>query len=234
MTPGSNGVTAALLLAYPMDYRRDRGAEVVSTLLDTANPGQTRPSLAETCDLVYGGIRARARRTRVTLTGPVAADAFLHTGLLTLALAGCDLPGGLGGDTAQPEAPAEEEALAEEEAPADEAPADAFRLADVPGVARLGPDPLNPAFTRDTLAGLLAGRRTQIKGVLRDQATIAGVGNANSVIANSASVAASTATPDPEPGAVVGSPPMRSTIWTGPQPPAPSGQTRPYCATPSE
>ncbi|MBN9192890.1 Fpg/Nei family DNA glycosylase [Microbacterium sp.] len=52
--------------------------------------------------------------------------------------------------------------------------------ADVPGIARLGPDPLDPAFTRDTLAGLLADRRTQIKGVLRDQATIAGVGNAYS------------------------------------------------------
>ncbi len=51
---------------------------------------------------------------------------------------------------------------------------------DVPGVARLGPDPLDPSFSRDTLAGLLAGRRTQIKGVLRDQATIAGVGNAYS------------------------------------------------------
>jgi formamidopyrimidine-DNA glycosylase len=52
--------------------------------------------------------------------------------------------------------------------------------ADVPGIARLGPDPLDPSFTRDTLAELLAGRRTQIKGVLRDQATIAGVGNAYS------------------------------------------------------
>ena len=52
--------------------------------------------------------------------------------------------------------------------------------ADVPGIARLGPDPLDPAFSRDVLAGLLAGRRTQIKGVLRDQATIAGVGNAYS------------------------------------------------------
>lgn len=51
---------------------------------------------------------------------------------------------------------------------------------DVPGIGRLGPDPLDPVFTRDTLAGLLAGRRTQIKGVLRDQATIAGVGNAYS------------------------------------------------------
>jgi hypothetical protein len=76
-----------LLLAYPMEFRRDRGEEVVSTLLDAANRGQTAPSLVETCDLVYNGIRTRARRTRVTLTGPVAADAFLHTGLLTLALA---------------------------------------------------------------------------------------------------------------------------------------------------
>lgn len=51
---------------------------------------------------------------------------------------------------------------------------------EVPGIARLGPDPLDPDFTRDTLAALLEGRRTQIKGVLRDQATIAGVGNAYS------------------------------------------------------
>ncbi|TDN87823.1 DNA-formamidopyrimidine glycosylase family protein [Microbacterium sp. BK668] len=52
--------------------------------------------------------------------------------------------------------------------------------ADVPGIARLGPDPLDPTFDRDTLAGLLEGRRTQIKGVLRDQMIIAGVGNAYS------------------------------------------------------
>lgn len=52
--------------------------------------------------------------------------------------------------------------------------------ADVPGIARLGPDPLDPAFDRDAFAALLAGRRTQIKGVLRDQAIIAGVGNAYS------------------------------------------------------
>lgn len=52
--------------------------------------------------------------------------------------------------------------------------------ADVPGIARLGPDPLDPAFTRDVLAKLLAGRRTQIKGVLRDQSIVAGIGNAYS------------------------------------------------------
>lgn len=51
---------------------------------------------------------------------------------------------------------------------------------DVPGIARLGPDPLDEAFTRDAFAALLAGRRTQIKGLLRDQSLIAGIGNAYS------------------------------------------------------
>lgn len=51
---------------------------------------------------------------------------------------------------------------------------------DVPGIARLGPDPLAEDFTRDVFAALLAGRTTQIKGVLRDQSLIAGVGNAYS------------------------------------------------------
>ena len=50
----------------------------------------------------------------------------------------------------------------------------------VPGIAALGPDPLDPSFTAATLAGILAGRRTQIKGVLRDQKIIAGIGNAYS------------------------------------------------------
>ncbi|MFJ3394452.1 Fpg/Nei family DNA glycosylase [Leifsonia aquatica] len=53
--------------------------------------------------------------------------------------------------------------------------------ADVPGVARLGPDPLDPAFTRDVFAGILAQQgRAQIKGVLRNQSLIAGIGNAYS------------------------------------------------------
>lgn len=51
---------------------------------------------------------------------------------------------------------------------------------EVPGIARLGPDPLDPAFTRDAFAALLDGRRMQIKGLLRDQGVIAGIGNAYS------------------------------------------------------
>jgi formamidopyrimidine-DNA glycosylase len=51
---------------------------------------------------------------------------------------------------------------------------------EVPGIASLGPDPLADAFTEEVFAGILAGRRAQLKGVLRDQSTIAGVGNAYS------------------------------------------------------
>ncbi len=52
---------------------------------------------------------------------------------------------------------------------------------EVPGIGRLGPEPLDPAFDVAALAEILraAGGR-QIKGVLRDQGTIAGIGNAYS------------------------------------------------------
>jgi formamidopyrimidine-DNA glycosylase len=51
---------------------------------------------------------------------------------------------------------------------------------DVPGVASLGPDPLSNDFDTAELRRILNGRRTQIKGLLRDQSVIAGIGNAYS------------------------------------------------------
>ncbi|MFC9232684.1 Fpg/Nei family DNA glycosylase [Streptomyces decoyicus] len=51
---------------------------------------------------------------------------------------------------------------------------------EVPGIARLGPDPLSEGFTHEAFAGLLAGESRQVKGVLRDQSVIAGIGNAYS------------------------------------------------------
>jgi formamidopyrimidine-DNA glycosylase len=53
--------------------------------------------------------------------------------------------------------------------------------AEVEGVARLGPDPLDEFFTIEVLSDILqkAGR-AQIKGVLRYQSNIAGIGNAYS------------------------------------------------------
>lgn len=51
---------------------------------------------------------------------------------------------------------------------------------DVPGIARLGPDPLDPGLTAEAFATRLRADRRQIKGVLRDQSVLAGIGNAYS------------------------------------------------------
>ncbi|MGW6564013.1 Fpg/Nei family DNA glycosylase [Streptomyces sp. NPDC054975] len=51
---------------------------------------------------------------------------------------------------------------------------------EVPGVARLGPDPLAEDFDLAAFRALLAKERRQIKGALRDQSLIAGIGNAYS------------------------------------------------------
>ncbi len=50
--------------------------------------------------------------------------------------------------------------------------------AQVPGVARLGPDALDA--DEATFAGRIRGRRGQLKGVLTDQEVLAGIGNAYS------------------------------------------------------
>jgi len=51
---------------------------------------------------------------------------------------------------------------------------------EVPGIARLGVDPLSTAFTVDALAAVLKDERGGVKGVLTDQTVIAGLGNAYS------------------------------------------------------
>jgi formamidopyrimidine-DNA glycosylase len=55
------------------------------------------------------------------------------------------------------------------------------RPADVPGIARLGPDPLADEFDVGVLERILTDSgRAQLKGVLRQQSNIAGIGNAYS------------------------------------------------------
>ncbi len=50
----------------------------------------------------------------------------------------------------------------------------------IEAVATLGVEPLSPEFTTERFAEILGARNKQIKGVLRDQSTIAGIGNAYS------------------------------------------------------
>ncbi|QNO38574.1 Fpg/Nei family DNA glycosylase [Protaetiibacter sp. SSC-01] len=53
--------------------------------------------------------------------------------------------------------------------------------AEVPGIARLGPDPLADDFTLARFREILAAQgRAQLKSVLRDQSVVAGIGNAYS------------------------------------------------------
>jgi len=46
-----------------------------------------------------------------------------------------------------------------------------------PGIAALGPEPLDRAFTADVLARALQGRGTSLKAALLDQRVVAGLGN---------------------------------------------------------
>jgi formamidopyrimidine-DNA glycosylase len=51
---------------------------------------------------------------------------------------------------------------------------------EVSAIAGLGPDPISEAFTPDVLDGIVAGRRKQLKALLQEQETLAGIGNAYS------------------------------------------------------
>lgn len=53
----------ALLLAYPATYRRERGEEMLSTLLET-NSGRAWPMPRDTLALVLGGLRSRSEQDR--------------------------------------------------------------------------------------------------------------------------------------------------------------------------
>ena len=51
---------------------------------------------------------------------------------------------------------------------------------EVPAVAKLGPDPADPAFSRADFDAGVVGRRKQVKAVLQEQESLAGIGNAYS------------------------------------------------------
>jgi formamidopyrimidine-DNA glycosylase len=52
--------------------------------------------------------------------------------------------------------------------------------ADVTGVASLGADPTDPDFVRADFDAVVRGRRKQVKAILQDQKSLAGIGNAYS------------------------------------------------------
>jgi hypothetical protein len=69
-----------LLLAYPRGYRRRHGTEILTTLLDMAEPGQQRPSAADAWHLLVSGMRQRFRiptRRPLAVCAAVLATAIL-------------------------------------------------------------------------------------------------------------------------------------------------------------
>ncbi|GAB1693587.1 hypothetical protein [Krasilnikovia sp. M28-CT-15] len=87
-----------LLWAYPGPYRRQHGAEIITTLLDMAEAGYGGPTAAETLHLVACGIR---QRFRLPLRRPFAVLAAV---LAAIVLGGAAGLGGtwLGWQTAAP------------------------------------------------------------------------------------------------------------------------------------
>ncbi|MFF5077979.1 hypothetical protein ACFY36_13070 [Actinoplanes sp. NPDC000266] len=55
---------ARLLRLYPAGYRRDRGPELLATLLESTEDARARPPLRETAALVLGALRAHAGHHR--------------------------------------------------------------------------------------------------------------------------------------------------------------------------
>ncbi|MGW4502687.1 hypothetical protein ACWENR_29290 [Micromonospora sp. NPDC004336] len=77
-----------LLLAYPAEYRRARGAEIVGTYLDLAEPGRRWPSPADAADLLRGGLRQRLRAAGAADLLPGVRLAAVLAFLTATALAG--------------------------------------------------------------------------------------------------------------------------------------------------
>jgi hypothetical protein len=77
-----------LLLAYPRRYRRARGAELLTTLLEAAPAGRRWPTWAETVDLLVGGLRCRLGLPRGPLIKAAAILAALAAGALGVAAGG--------------------------------------------------------------------------------------------------------------------------------------------------
>ncbi|WP_200210490.1 hypothetical protein [Micromonospora coerulea] len=73
-----------LLTVYPWEHRRAYEEEMLAVLLADARPGQRRPRVADTANLIGAGLRARLRVSARGFTEPAWADAAAVTGLLVV------------------------------------------------------------------------------------------------------------------------------------------------------
>jgi hypothetical protein len=81
-----------LLRAYPAWYRRERGEEMVATLLEASGPGRRWPSARDTRALLMGGLRVRATRNqRLTTAASLRQAVQLGAALVLLWLVAINL-----------------------------------------------------------------------------------------------------------------------------------------------
>jgi hypothetical protein len=76
-----------LMRAYPAGYRRERGDEIIATLLEATPQGRGRPLARDVRALIMGGLRARAAQhrsltTAVNLRLAVMAGVCIYLGLV--------------------------------------------------------------------------------------------------------------------------------------------------------
>lgn len=85
-----------LLRAYPRWYRRQRGEEMLATLLEASRPGQNWPSMRDARALFIGGLRVRAtQEQRLTTAANLRLAAQLGAALTLLLLAASNLVGAI-------------------------------------------------------------------------------------------------------------------------------------------
>jgi hypothetical protein len=65
-----------LLAAYPQSFRREQEDEMLAVLMAGTQPGQRRPGLAETVDVIVSGLRMRLRRAGPGPASPRWAEAL--------------------------------------------------------------------------------------------------------------------------------------------------------------
>jgi hypothetical protein len=81
-----------LLRAYPAWYRRERGDEMLGTLMEASPPDRSRPLLRDARALIMGGLRVRAGQDqRLTTAAGLRLAALLGAALALLGLTATDL-----------------------------------------------------------------------------------------------------------------------------------------------
>jgi hypothetical protein len=74
-----------LLRLYPKAYREARGAEMLTTLLDAAESGRSRPARREVAALIVGALRARSGTGAAGTAGQIWLSALRIAALLLVA-----------------------------------------------------------------------------------------------------------------------------------------------------